>query len=643
MFSIEAAYIALTRYVLDNFPDLTWFPLWNNGELFQSTYQPGLPLICAAVSHLLHVDAARGYHITIALFYCLGPVGIFLLAYRISGRRDAGLIAALLFSLFSPSAFIPVITKDMGGFLHARRFQALAFFGEGPNVSGLNIVPFALLAMDAVYRRLSAWRFAIAAFLLGLTVIVSWPASLVMACGALAYLLSRDWTEARTRLVRLTALAVAAYLLIAPLDLPSTIRDNQRNSQLIGGPYPYTPAHIIYFTALALALIASRILLRRARFPRLFEFGWYWFLIPGTVALVAFKFHVALFPQPERFHIGMELGIALFAAAALAAGLDRLGSYRISALVVFAVVALIQARTYTRYVRGVERPVEISSTYEWQAARWLDTHLHDERVYLLGSIQFWLNAWSDQPQVTGCCLPGLPNYMSWIVGYQIGSGDGAGTHDEEFAELWLRTWGAQAVLESGPKTRDSYQTWRHPHKFDSAFPIVWQQGDDRIYRIPTLTTSLAHVIHSDEVIARAPVNGVDVEPLRPYVRALTDPARPSASLVWKNRHEALIAADLPPNDVISIQETWSPGWHATANGQPVEVRRDAMGFLLLAPRTAGNIRVDLNFDGGREGKFFNIASLLTMLLMLVWLIVSTFTGRAVRRSRSIQSPTPAGL
>jgi hypothetical protein len=641
MFSIEAAYIALTRYVLDNFPDLTWFPLWNNGELFQSTYQPGLPLICAAVAHVLHVDAARGYHITIALFYCLGPVGMFFLAYRISGRRDIGMLAALLFSLFSPSAFIPVITKDMGGFLHARRFQALAYFGEGPNVSGLNIVPFALLALDAVYRRLTAWRFTLAAILLGLTVIVSWPASLVMACGVLAYLMSRDWPEARSRLVRLAVLAVAAYLLIAPLDLPSTIRDNQRNSQLIGGPYPYTRAHIFYFSGLALTLIASRVLLRRFHVPRLLEFGWYWFLIPGTVALTAFKFHIALWPQPERFHIGMELGIAMGAAAVMALALDRFGDYRISMLIVLAVLALVQTRTYTRYVRDVERPIDITSTYEWQASHWLDTHLHDQRVYLLGSIQFWINAWSDQPQVTGCCLPGLPNYMSWVVGYQVGSDDGAGSHGEEYAELWLRTWGAQAVVVNGPNTRDSYHGWVHPHKFDPYFPLVWQQGDDRIYRIPTLTTSLAHIIHANEVISRTPVNGVDVEPIRPYVRALTDPTRPAANFTWRNRHEAQIsAANLPAKDLISIQETWSPGWHARAGGRPVEVRRDAMGFLLLAPHTGGDLLIDLSFDGGPEGRLFNLLSIATMLALLIWIGLSEFRRRAVRRHRGAPRPTP---
>ena len=642
MFSIEAAYIALTRYILDNFPDLIWFPLWNNGEPFQSTYQPGLPLLSAAISHLLHVDAARGYHITIALFYCLGPVGIFFLAQRISGRRDVGLFAALLFSLFSPSAFIPAITQDMGGFLHARRFQALAYFGEGPNVTGLNIVPFALLAVDAVYRRLTAWRFTIAAILLGLTVIVSWPASLVLACGVLAYLMSQDWAKARSRLVRLAVLAVAAYLLISPLDLPSTIRDNQRNSQLIGGPYPYTPAHIFYFSALALTLVGSRILLRRARVPRLFEFGWYWFLIPGAVAITAFKFHTALWPQPERFHIGMELGLALIAAATLAFALHKFGTYRIPALVILAGLALIQARTYTRYVRGVERPVDISSTFEYQVSRWFDTHLPNQRVYVLGSAQFWLNAWSDQPQVTGCCLPGMPNPLSWIVGYAIASGDGAGIHDEEYSELWLRTWGAQALLEGGPATRDSFHDWKHPHKFDQAFPLLWQQGDDRIYRIPTVTTSLAHIIHANEVISRTPINGVDVEPMRPYVRALTDPMRPPASFAWRNRHQAQIfAANLPANDVISIQETWSPGWHATANGQPVEIRRDAMGFLVLAPKTGSNLAIDLNFGGGAEARIFNLASIATMLGLIVWLITEAFRKLALRRSPPEHRQAPA--
>jgi len=36
--------------------------------------------------------------------------------------------------------------------------------------------------------------------------------------------------------------------------------------------------------------------------------------------------------------------------------------------------------------------------------------------------------------------------------------------------------------------------------------------------------------------------------------------------------------------VVSVQVNHHPGWRAKANGQPVKVERDGLGFLLLRPR-----------------------------------------------------------
>ena len=36
MGSIEAAFISISRYMLDNWRDLTWFPLWYGGIPFQT-------------------------------------------------------------------------------------------------------------------------------------------------------------------------------------------------------------------------------------------------------------------------------------------------------------------------------------------------------------------------------------------------------------------------------------------------------------------------------------------------------------------------------------------------------------------------------------------------------------------------------
>jgi hypothetical protein len=622
MFSVEGAYISLTRWVMENWRDLSWFPLWNAGEPFQATYQPGLPLIAALVAKLLHCDAALGYHIAMALIYCLGPVGVFLLAFRLSGRRDIGFLAALLFSLISPSAFlVQAIRYDLGSVWFARRYQAMVYWGEGPNVCGLSLVPFGLLGVHAVYERLTAVRFLLAAVMLGSIVLVSWPASVVLAAGVLAYLLAQDWKDVRPRIARLAGLACCAYLLIAPLDSPSTIRDNQRNSQLIGS-YPYTKAHILYFALIVAALLGSRFLFRRFKLPRYLQVSSYWFFIPGVVALAAHWFKINIIPQPERFHLGMEIGLVMLAAGIAVLVVSRWRRVYYAALVVTLLAAAVQTRTYARYAKRLAAPFDVTQTLEYQVTRWMESALPGQRVFIAGSTQFWMNAWSDQPQVTGCCLPGMPNPMDWIVSWQVPSGAGAGDRDAEIALLWMRMWGAQAVVVNGPHSRDAYRAWANPAKFDGILPKVWERGDDRVYRIPSRTTSLAHIIHADEVVSRSPINGIDTDPLKAFVRAIEDPTRAEASLVWTSRHSARINADLAPGDLVSVQETWARGWHAAVSGKRREVSKDGMGLMVIHPVTSGKAAIDLYYDGGVESWVFDVLCVLGWVGLVGWVVAA---------------------
>jgi hypothetical protein len=622
MFSIEAAYIALTRYTVENWGHLTWFPLWNAGMPYQNAYQPGLPIASAAIAWAAHLSPALAYHVAIALFYCLGPVGMFLFVYQITGRRDAGFCAALCFSLLSPSAFFSsVIRHDLGSVWYARRFQALIFYGEGPNVSGLCLVPFALWGVHAVYQRATPLRFLLAALSLGAVILVSWPAGVVLAAGVLAYLLAHDFRDMAKRLPVLAALAVAAYLLVAPWDPPSTIRDNQRNSQMIGGPYHYTARHILYFGLLLAATVLVRTALRRFHAPLLLQLGTFWTLFLGAVALSALWGHVALLPQPERFHLGMEMGMALlFAYAFTAIARVNTRAFYI-AMAVLLCLSFFQAKRYRRFSDRLTLPLTIADTIEYQTSRWFAEHMPGQRVYAAGSVAFWLNAWSDTPQVTGCCLPGMPNPMSWIVGYQVPSGDGAGEHDAEYALLWMRAFGAQAVSVGGPGTRDSYQDWRNPNKFEGVLPKLREDGGDRIYRIPSRTASLAHVVNASDLVSRAPYNGVDIEPLQPFVRALEDPALPVAEFTWISRSEASIAATLKPGQVLSVQETYTPGWHASVSGHPVSVKGDKLGLMTIDAACAGQCTVRLIFDGGAEAKVLRVLSWLVLAALVGWLLV----------------------
>src|SRR5260370_18767409 len=70
MGSIEAAYITISRYMIDNWRDLTWFPLWYGGIPFQNTYPPFFHAAVAIASVVFRVSPALSFPSGPPLFFC---------------------------------------------------------------------------------------------------------------------------------------------------------------------------------------------------------------------------------------------------------------------------------------------------------------------------------------------------------------------------------------------------------------------------------------------------------------------------------------------------------------------------------------------------------------------------------------------
>ena len=98
------------------------------------------------------------------------------------------------------------------------------------------------------------------------------------------------------------------------------------------------------------------------------------------------------------------------------------------------------------------------------------------------------------------------------------------------------------------------------------------------------------MIHPDQLVRRTPVDGLDGEPLRTYVGALEEPSLPRARFQWRNPHQAAIATD----QVLSVEVSYAPGWHATANGRPARLGSSRLGLLLVEPRSTGLCQITLN-------------------------------------------------
>jgi hypothetical protein len=79
----------------------TWWPFWDNGIPFESTYPPLVPALAAAISALRGVPPAVGFHSVTGVFYILGPCTLFFMAWRLTRAPGYSSLAALLYSLTS--------------------------------------------------------------------------------------------------------------------------------------------------------------------------------------------------------------------------------------------------------------------------------------------------------------------------------------------------------------------------------------------------------------------------------------------------------------------------------------------------------------------------------------------------------------
>lgn len=614
MGSIEGAFIGIARYAMRHWGDLTWFPLWYSGIPYQNTYPPLLHLGVALWATVTGMSPAHAYHFVIALAYCLGPLALFVLALRWSGSRWVAFAAGLMYSTLSMSAWImPAVRADLGSAFFPRRLQALVYYGEGPHISSLTLLPIAILAIELAMTRRRAPYFAFAAVMLAATALTNWFGAVSLAIAILCLLLAKIGQKPAIfpQILWILGIGATAYCLAMPLVPPSTILVTQVNAQQVEGNFldvygalPLRGAVIV--AALAVIKFAIRRLHWQLQFAILFSF------LLGLVSVAAVDWKLNILPQASRYQLEMEMALALLIALAGQAVLkNRAAVIAIALLIVAVVQPMRRDRNYARNFLDLD--IDITTTSEWKSAQWLNRNWTGERVMMPGSTGFFLTAFSDTPELAGGYDPGRLQTIGGAALYEIYTSTLAGSHDAEYSILWLKALGVQAVGVSGPNSKEFYRPFHNPQKFEGALDVLWREGDDTIYRVQP-QASLARIVPGAALVPRAPINGIDVDPLRPYVAALDDASMPRAEFKWTSQHSAKIRGTLRAGQVISVQEAWHRGWRAN-----VPVERDELGQMILDPGREGPFDIDLIYDGGTEMKIALALRWLALGFLCIWI------------------------
>ena len=643
LMSNEGTFIAIARSIASHPADLLWWPLWELGLPFQNTYIPGLHILVGAFSRLTGHSPALSFHQVCALFFALGPVAVYFMAWTMTRLPGTSWFAALAYSLVSPSVWlIPAIRGDVGGPWNIRRLQILAFYGEGPHTACLFFVPLAVLFLYLAMTRGRLWMKIAAGLFLGLAVLMNAFAAVILGIAALALIAvnpsRRGWRSAWLVL----AIALLAYLWISPLLPPSVAADIQRNSSRADGEYPFNTVSAMGLGALGFACILLWLVTGRLESAPLRMF-FLFTLAVSSVVLLAYYARCNIVPQPGRYGTTMDMAICLSAVFGGAALLRRLAKNWLRPLaIVLVLAAIVQTRHDMRYARKLIQRIDVTTTTTYHVARWMNDHMQGQRVFVGGAHSFHFNAFTDTPQFRGGHDPMQPSMLTQIGAYVIYSGLNTGSRDMEICAVWLKALGAHAFSVAGNLSDPYYRPFTNPERFEGRFPVLWRESDTTIYGVPARSRSLAHVVPANSLVRRLPINGLDIDELKPYVAALEDPALPDAPFRWLNWHAAGIQAKLEAGQVLSIQERYMPGWTAVVNGHPQKIERDGLGFMVLKP-ACNDCRITIAYDGGLEWRLTCLASLLVTLLSALALLRSLLTKGAptVTSTGQFQAPGTA--
>jgi len=613
--SIERGYVSMARFVAQHPNPSGWNPYPYCGLPTGFMYVPGLPYLTALGIHLLpHLTPDTIYRTIVSFNTCLGPVTLFLFAVYFTGSRKWSFVAALSYSLISPSyALFPAVEKDRGVAQLPWRVQVLAKYGEGPHNTGLMLLPLALAGLWRAAAGRGYPRIFAAAVLLAAIPLCNWVAAFGLAISSVLFL-AAAFGEADFRYWRAFAAAGLAWLLACFWLTPSFVKTIAFNWPVDSFAY-----HLkVQQQWLVAGMIVGAILIRVAF--RIWHGSFYYCLVTmgawvfGWISTVWYLYGIDTIPESRRYAIEFEFFVALALVETLRLAMrSKNSTVKLCAAGAGGVFLLVGAPQLWAYAtQGWKwRPSPPEITLEYRLGEWIAQHPPEGRVFASGGMRFRLNSWFDVQQVGGAFETGLQNRVPYDLSNDIRTGK-----DANEMLLELKALGAQYVVVHGPKSKEYYRDFQHPERLAS-LPVAYHIEDDTIYALPP--RPLAHLV----LPAEMPDGEVRGHPdrLAPYVAAIEDPARPALSMRWLDAGLVQIAGPAAPaGSVLSVQINADPGWHATQAGRELPIHSDALGFVAITP-PAGPAQIELRYEGTLEQRLMAILCVLSWLaaLCLLWL------------------------
>ena len=619
--SIESSFIADARFLMAHWPHPQWQPLWYAGTRFDYIYPPALRYGTAFISMLTHFPPVRAYHIYIALFYCVGIAGVYLLVRIATDSRGVAWLSAMATALMSPSfLFLTNMRLDAWQLLPAR-LGVMAKYGEGPHMTALALIPIALafawLAFDS--WKIASWRpaaIALAAMFSAAVVANNFYGAISLLV-FYPILVWSFWITRQDKRIRIPAIAIPllTYGLTAFWLVPSYFKVTAENLKYVSEHGTTWSIWVAVAVAIAFAIASDRLARgKRERTWAVFTSGCAVFFSLNVLGNYYFNFRIS--GEPLRLAPELDFAFILLGATVLGWMWKQPGSaLRWTA----GIVALLAFATAGGYVRHAWHMFPLWPDYqdriEYQISEWVSKNMPDARTMPSGSVRIWYDAWHDLAQVGGGSDQGMVNGLTDQAQWEIKLAP-----KPEASILWMQCLGVDSTYVSDKNSEEMFKDTAYPNKYDGVLTVLFDDTrGNRIFRIPRRYPARARVVDTERLNRlRRPRGNSDVEYLQAYADVIEKGPDSPVTVSRQGTDAMSVHADLAPGQSIVVQESYDPAWHAWLNGTQLSIRKDAIGFMAI-DAAPGSDDISLVFVTPFENQAGRVLTAISGIAILVLL------------------------
>lgn len=622
--SIESTFIADGRFLNEHLPHPQWQPLWYCGTRYDYLYPPVLRYGTALLSRVY--IPVKAYHVFVALLYSIGIAGMYFMVRVMSQSRGAAWLAAVASALVSP-AFLVTPSVWRSSYLAPWRLWILARFGEGPHISSLALLPFALAFAWLALQKRRPGSLAAAAICSALVALTNFYGATALAVFYPIVVWSLWVTHRDNRIwLRAAAIPALAYGLSSFWLTPSYLRITIQNLEYVSSRGNAWSVTLLALAAAAFLAVTLRGASRKPdRAYVIFLSGSLLFMGLNVLGYLYFKFRVI--GEPHRLIPELDLVLTLGSVELLRRLWNwpaRLPSRVRLARTLAAILVLCSAWQARHYVRHVWELYPRESDYrervQYRMPQWVAGHLPDARTFVTGSVRFWWDTWHDLAQVSGGSDQGVLNTKVFPAQWEILLGP-----NPEPAVRWLTALGADAVIVSGKQSQETYRDFKFPDKFSGVLPVLYDDGRGNvIYRVPRRYPSLARVVDTARFEALQPLEQQNLDLLRAYTAVIEEGPDSPTTTAWNGTDAMRVQARVASGQSILVQVTYDPAWHAYAGGHALPVHRDRGADFSVIDAPPGDYDIAFLFETPLENRVGRVLTWLSLSIAIaLW-------GSAVR-------------